>query len=166
VDQPSGKSATTPREELPSLSAVRSVLSIMQTPVVTLQASDPITKAINVLGSARARPSPVLKGDQLVGMLCNCDISQLVSNSLREIAGGKGIDALDRVRIQELVAGGAVSIGPYHSILAAAQVMLERRICALPVVEERRVVGLVTQTDLLRALVDLAKELEGYLAPS
>jgi len=28
------------------------------------------------------------------------------------------------------------------------------------------VVGLVTQTDLLRALVDLAKELEGFLAPS
>ncbi|MDP3937394.1 MAG: CBS domain-containing protein [Deltaproteobacteria bacterium] len=140
-----------------------SVLGIMQTPVWTLQASDPLTKAINLLGSEKARQSPVLKGDELIGVLCSCHLSELLAASLRELANGKGLGELNRVRIEEVVAGGAVSIGPYHSIVAAAQVLLERRSCALPVVDQRRVVGLVTQGDLLRALIDRVKELEARL---
>jgi predicted transcriptional regulator len=140
------------------------VLGIMQSPVWTLQASDSLKRAISLLGSARGRQSPVLKGEDLVGVLCNCDLSQLVSNSLREIGGGAAVEALDSMRIQDVVEGGAVSIGPYHSVVAAAQVLLERQICALPVVDERKVVGLVTRNDLLRALVNLVKELESRLA--
>ncbi len=136
---------------------------MMQTPVSTLQASDSVAKAIGLLGSDKGRQSPVLRGDELVGVLCKCDLSQLISSPLGEIAREGRIGGFDRVRVEEMVAGGAVSIGPYHSILTAAQVLLERRICALPVVEERKVVGLVTQIDLLRALVDIVKELEARL---
>lgn len=158
-----GYAVTRPDRGL-ALAPDRSVLRIMRTPVQTLQAGDPLKKAINLLGLASSRQSPVLKGDQLVGVICSCDLSRLVSGAFKDLLGGNGSDALEGLRIQELLAGGAVSIGPYHSIVTAAQVLLERRICALPVVEERQVVGLVTQVDLMRALVDLVKEMEGQRA--
>lgn len=164
LSQGSGKSPAWTRSDASAgLAPDRSVLRIMQTPVSTLQATDPVRKALDLLGPEKGRQSPVLKGDQLVGVLCNCDLSQLVAASLRELWEERRSESLDRVRIQEMVPGAAVSIGPYHSVMTAAQVLLERRVCALPVVDGRKVVGLVTQLDLLKALVDLVKELEGHL---
>lgn len=159
-----GNGGFLPDEETVATSAAGgSVLGIMQTPVSTLQSTDSLRKAIHLLGSARGKQSPVLKGDQLVGLVCNCDLSQLVSSALRELSGGEEAGVLERIRIHEMLVGKPVSIGPYHSVVAAAQVLLDRGVCALPVVDERRVVGMVSQTELLRALVILIKELQGII---
>ncbi len=48
----------------------------------------------------------------------------------------------------------ATSIGAGEDLEAAARLMVERRIGSLPVVENGRVVGIVTETDLLRQIVE------------
>ncbi len=144
-------------------------MEIMTSPVWTLQTSDSLRRALRLLGSTRVRHAPVLKGDRLVGILSERDVRMYLPPPIqREVTVEQGIDevALPQTRVCEMMTGDPVSIGPYHSITAAARVLLERRIGALPVVEEGKVVGIVTQTDILRAMLEHVEELRDALAAS
>ena len=150
--------------DLGAIAPPKSVLGIMQSPVWTLQASDTLRKAINFMGTAKGRHSPVLKGDRLAGVLCGCHVHLLLSPELNNAIEGRDPEALDRIRVADLIVGEPVSIGPYHSVVAAAQILIQRGLCALPVVEEQKVVGIVRQVDLVRALTERVKELEDVIA--
>jgi acetoin utilization protein AcuB len=147
----------------------KSVMEIMASPVWTLQVSDSLRKAFHLLSNARVRHAPVLKGDRLVGILSERDVRMYLPPPSQR--GGKsgqpvGEAVGDETRVYEMMTGDPVSIGPYHSVTAAARVLLERRIGALPVVDEGRVVGIVTQTDILRAMLEHVEELKDSLASS
>lgn len=163
-----GKTSIVPTKgakgDVSAMAPPKSVLGIMQSPVWTLQASDTLRKAINFMGTAKARYSPVLKGDRLAGVLCGCHVHLLFSPDLNNALEGRDREALDRIRVADLIVGEPVSIGPYHSVAAAAEILIQHGLCALPVVEERRVVGIVSQTDLVRALGDRVKQLEDVIA--
>lgn len=58
-------------------------------------------------------------------------------------------------KVSAVISEPAIAVCPEDPIEDAAQIMLERQISALPVVDrEQRVIGIVTTTDLLRALLD------------
>jgi acetoin utilization protein AcuB len=147
----------------------RSVMEIMTSPVWTLQTSDSLRRAFHLLSNTRVRHAPVLKGDRLVGILSERDVRMYLPPPIQRVATADqsiGEVALDQTRVCEMMTGDPVSIGPYHSVTAAARVLLERRIGALPVVEEGKVVGIVTQTDILRAMLEHVEELKHALAAS
>ena len=51
-----------------------------------------------------------------------------------------------------------ITIGPDPDARDAARIMLDHKIGALPVVDDGRVIGIVTETDLLRAFVKVGAE--------
>jgi CBS domain-containing protein len=53
------------------------------------------------------------------------------------------------VRIEEVMSSPAVSVDPGASVQTAARLMAERKIGCLPVLEHGRLVGIVTETDVL-----------------
>ncbi len=53
-----------------------------------------------------------------------------------------------------------VTVAPETPIADAARVLLNRRIGALPVMKESKVVGIITETDIIRALIDLEEARE------
>jgi CBS domain-containing protein len=59
---------------------------------------------------------------------------------------------LDRLTVGEIMTKAVITVGPRREIGAAAVLMLEHKIGALPVLEDGRLAGIVTETDLLRAL--------------
>ena len=131
------------------------VMNIMTTPVWTLQGSDRLCRALDLMECRRIRHVPVLRGDGLIGILSERDLKLYLPPPLplAEFTDYAGL--LDRVRVEEAMIPEPVSIGPYHAVTEAARVMLERRIGALPVVDEGKVIGIVTQTDILWALANL-----------
>jgi len=62
---------------------------------------------------------------------------------------------LATIVVKEVMSRPPVTIAPDASVRDAAGLMLERRIGCLPVVEEGRLVGMLTETDLLRELISL-----------
>jgi CBS domain-containing protein len=147
----------------------KSVMEIMTSPVWTLQTSDSLRKASSLLSSTRVGHAPVLKGDRLVGILCARDVRPYLPPPTQgEVMADQSTDEVGppQGRVCEMMTRDPVSIGPYHSITAAARVLLERRIGALPVVEEGKVVGIVTQTDILRAMLEHVEELRDALTAS
>jgi acetoin utilization protein AcuB len=91
----------------------------------------------------RFRHAPVVASDRRVlGIVSDRD--------LREHKGYLG-----STKVSAVLSEPAIAVRPEDQIEDAAQIMIERQIGALPVVDsEQRVIGIVTTTDLLRALLD------------
>ena len=59
---------------------------------------------------------------------------------------------LDRLTVGEIMTKAVITVGPRREIGEAAVLMLEHKIGALPVLEDGRLAGIVTETDLLGTL--------------
>ena len=92
------------------------------------------------------------EGGELLGIVTDRDIrlnlpSPATSLSVWEMKG-----LLDRLTVGEIMTKAVITVGPRREVGEAAVLMLEHKIGALPVLEDGRLVGIVTETDLLRAL--------------
>jgi CBS domain-containing protein len=100
----------------------------------------------------RFRRLPVVSDDVLYGMVTATDImkylgsrevfSRLTTGNIAEVMG---------LPVRTLIAGELFTTTPMQSINQAAREMLTRNIGALPVIEGSRLIGLVTEFDLVRA---------------
>ena len=126
---------------------------IMTSPAWTLQVTDPVRKAQNLLLDRKIRRLPVLEGERLVGMLSDRDLLPCSVDIPAPPHTRESERAIEGIHVIQVMQPTPISIGPYHTVSEAARIMLENRAGALPVVEQHRVIGIVTQTDVLRALL-------------
>ena len=93
----------------------------------------------------------------VVGIVTDRDVRD-ASPSVFEAASGRHSSANadpDRVPISDVMTRKVLSVGSQSSIPEAARIMQRERIGALPVLDGSRLVGILTRSDLLRALVAL-----------
>jgi acetoin utilization protein AcuB len=132
------------------------VRNIMSPQVVTIRASESCLDAVVRMQRARARHLPVVDAEGvLVGIVTDRDLRHhLFSPGAFEALGSTRVDALlDRVRVAEIMSTDLVTATPDMSLAEAAATMRNERIGSLPVVEHGRVVGILTEIDLLRHIV-------------
>jgi acetoin utilization protein AcuB len=65
---------------------------------------------------------------------------------------------LTKLTVGKVMTGSVITVGPDREARDAAQLMLEHKIGALPILEGGRLIGIVTETDMLRAFVRSADE--------
>jgi CBS domain-containing protein len=125
----------------------------MTTPAVVIAASAPVGRAVATMKQAGVRHLPVLGPDEsLVGIVTDRDLRQLVFDPSIQERLGAAAGALEDLTVRDVMTWGVVAARPDMSIREAARVMYERKVGALPVVERGRVVGMLTERDVLRAL--------------
>ena len=109
---------------------------------VTISPIDSLATADARMRAGNFRHLPVVKDGQLLGMLSVNDIRQ---------QGGH----LSDTRVTAAMTDDAVTVTPDTRLEDAARILLRRKIGALPVVDNSTLVGILTTTDLLNALVEL-----------
>jgi CBS domain-containing protein len=67
---------------------------------------------------------------------------------------------LQGVTISQVMSAPPISIDPDASVQEAARLMAEHKIGCLPVEEDRRVIGIVTETDVLRYFAGIPPEFD------
>jgi acetoin utilization protein AcuB len=119
--------------------------------VVVLSPETTAAEALAVCRERRIRHLPVLEEGRLVGIVSDRD--------LRSAAPALGdparAEALGRILISEVMTRDVVSVRPDDPIEEAANAMRERKIGCLPVVEGGALVGILTSSDVMGALVQL-----------
>jgi CBS domain-containing protein len=134
------------------------IKDIMVKEVATLDVNDELSLANDIMRLGRIRHLPVVDGQTLVGIISERD---LFRSSLAQ-ALGYGSEAtrqmMKGIRIKDLMVTNLITVSPDTEMLAAIQLMLTRKIGCLPVVENDRLVGLITETDILS---QYCKELGG-----
>lgn len=145
----------TERDVLRVLAAEKSTLSVedvMETSLRVTQPDCPIAAVTRDMTQHRFRRLPVVSDDVLYGIITATDImrylgsrevfSRLLTGDVAEVMG---------LPVRTLIAGDLFTTTPEKGINEAARQMLERNIGALPVIESTRLIGLVTEYDLVRA---------------
>ncbi len=133
------------------------VKDIMSREVQTVERNDQLGVADKRMSEQRIRHLPVLDMD---GSVCAV-VSQrdlFRGALLRNLGyGSRAEDALmKQIVVKEAMSGSLYTTTPETSIGAAAQIMLEQKIGCLPVIEDGKLVGIVTEADFVR-LVATAK---------
>lgn len=132
------------------------VRDLMTSAVIIALPSMPIFEARNLMLKERIRHLPVTTLDgRLVGIVTDRDIrlnlpSQATSLSVWEIN-----HLLAKLTVGDVMTETVISVGPIRPARDAAQLMVDHRIGALPVEDAGRLVGIVTETDLLRAFIKM-----------
>lgn len=129
------------------------VEDIMTTSLRVTEPDSPIGKVTKDMTSHRFRRLPVVSGDVLYGIITTSDImrylgtkkvfEQLVTGDVAEVMG---------IPVRTIVSGNLFTTAPEKSLNDAAREMLERNVGALPVIEKTKLIGLVTEFDMVRAL--------------
>jgi CBS domain-containing protein len=132
------------------------VQDIMSGQVTTIAPSESCLDAVVRMQRIRARHLPVVNREgALVGIVTDRDLRHhLFSRRAFEALGSTRIDVLlDRVHVAEIMSTALVTATPDMSLIEAAATMRAQKVGALPVVEQGRIVGILTETDLLRHVV-------------
>ena len=100
----------------------------------------------------RFRRLPVVSDDVLFGMVTATDIMKYLGSRevFSDLTTGNASDVM-KLPVRTLISGDLFSTTPLQSINQAAREMLTRNIGAFPVIEDSRLIGLVTEFDLVRA---------------
>jgi CBS domain-containing protein len=126
------------------------VRDIMAKEVVTLQVDDELSVASDIMHLGRIRHLPILEGDLLVGIVSQRDLYKASLASVMGYGYAETRDHLKNVVIRKVMVRDVITIKPDAEIHEAGRIMLERKIGCLPVVQGDRLIGMVTETDVLQ----------------
>lgn len=128
------------------------VRDLMSTNVATLGRNDTLTLADDIMKSKRIRHLPVLEDSRLVGILTQRDLFHAAMSTALGFGTKAQKDFLVTVPVKEVMTDEVVTIGPDEDVKSAARKMLELKIGCLPVVEKGKLLGLLSESDLLRVV--------------
>lgn len=153
------------------------VATLMQSHPETVPADMPLPTLERLFLESGFSGFPVVEGDRLIGVVSRSDVvrsliaersraeevSEFYSitsstrdeeqKSLEAIAAQVGV-RLAGLSVSDAMSRSVVSVESSESIRRLAELMLEGHLHRLPVVDDGRLVGLVTSSDLIRAIAD------------
>jgi acetoin utilization protein AcuB len=138
------------------------VKDLMSKKLFTVGPQDMLDKVFFLFNFEAIRHLPVVEKGKVVGVLSDRD--------LKKIMGARKKIVTDKVdgtqftvharKVRTIMDRGVTTIGPDEQAADAAAIMAKRKIGCLPVVKKGKLVGMITSTDILRAYVKLAHEVD------
>ena len=130
------------------------VREIMMKGPVTLECDDILDIADDVMELGRIRHLPILENGRVVGVLSQRDLFYSALVKLLGFKQREKKDVMRTVRVKDVMSKPVIAISPDVPVKVAAHMMMAKKIGCLPVVEGESLVGLVTETDILRYFVE------------
>ena len=115
---------------------------------ITVEPDDLLIRASHKMQAGGFRRLPVVSAGKLVGIV-----------SERDLCEHRG--SLERTKINGMMTEDPVTVTPTTTLEEAAQILVERQIGGLPVVENGRLVGIITTSDILKAFLDVMGASQG-----
>ena len=128
------------------------VEDVMSTDLRVVEPDATIGTVTKEMTRHRFRRLPVVSGDVLFGIITTADIMRYLGSRkvFSQMETGQVSEVMD-MPIRGLVPGNLFTVGPNRNVNEAAREMLIHNVGALPVIENTRLIGLVTEHDLVKA---------------
>jgi len=121
---------------------------LMRRDPVTITPLDTLAAAQSLMQRVGVRQLPVVEKGELIGIL-----------SERDMRAHSGY--LERTKVDAAMSERLITVSPKDSAARAARLLLDQKINAVPVVEDGRLVGIVSRSDLLHLLVEIVDAQQG-----
>ncbi|WP_130863971.1 CBS and ACT domain-containing protein [Bacilliculturomica massiliensis] len=122
---------------------------------VSIQADAPINELIGLIRDKGLKRIPVLDGEKVVGIVTDGDVEKVSPTKATTLSVFEINYLLSKMTVKDAMSKKVFTITPDDLIEEAAIEMRANRISALPVVENGQLVGIVTESDLMDALIDM-----------
>ena len=121
--------------------------------VITTDTS--LKEALEIVRSKPFRHLPVLdENGKLVGIVTEKSLVYASPTSTTALSVFEVDYILSRTKVGQIIQGSVISVGPDWPVEEAARVMVDRRIGCLPVVEDDKLIGIISDTDIFRVFVE------------
>ena len=118
--------------------------------VVTIGSNAHIKDALMVMKKHSVRHLPVVDSGSFVGLVALGDLKQAIIASM-----------IEQLKVADVMIREPYTVAKDTSLEKAAQIIYEKRIGCLPVLEEGNLIGIITVNDILKAFIDLLGVLKG-----
>ncbi len=120
------------------------VKNCMKSSPVSIGRTALLQEAVDLMKKHSIRHLPVLEGDQLVGFITESDLRHFYFPSI-----------VEDIAVHQVMVINPISINANDSIEKAAKLIHDFKIGGLPVLEKKKLVGIITTSDVLSAFIDL-----------
>jgi CBS domain-containing protein len=131
------------------------VEDVMSRDVVTLAPEQTLRDAITLLRRQRIRHLPVVEGQKLLGIVTDRDVKRATPSVLTGVGKDEYDNSLATIKVAQVMTREPVTVLRRSPLKSAVEIFIETRFGALPVVDDGRLVGILTDTDVLRVARDL-----------
>jgi len=129
------------------------VRDLMTPAPLAISPATSVDEAYRLMQGQRIGHLPVCEDGRLVGLISERDLRLVLPSPATSLAAHEVHYLLERLTVAEIMTRFPVTIGPDHLVTEAASRMLSHKVHALPVTENRRLVGIRTRTHLLYAFI-------------
>ncbi len=132
------------------------VKDLMTSEVFALRKTDNLVVAKSLMELARIRHIPIVDQEQsFIGIITHRDILAATISRFADIDSKTQEEIYTNVPIQEIMRTDVKTVTPQTDIKEAAQILLDHKYGCLPVLNDHRLVGIITEADFLKMTVSL-----------
>lgn len=131
------------------------VKDYMTTNVITISIEKTLPDAYWLMINNKISRIPVVDKSQLVGLVTLEDLRRAEPPLGLNLDLVRITDRLSKITIAQIMTRQLFTISPDDTLQAAVNIMLENQISALPVLDQGKLVGIITDRDILRAFLEL-----------
>jgi acetoin utilization protein AcuB len=132
------------------------VRELMTREPLSVSIDTPVVDARRTMLEHRIRHLLVTDGERLAGIVTDRDIRLNLPSPATSLSVWEINYLLARMTVSSVMTAAVITVDPNRNAVEAAGIMLDHKIGALPVVDAGKVVGIMTETDILRAFTTMA----------
>lgn len=122
---------------------------------ITVTEETNIFDALDLMRRHRIRRLPVMRHGELVGIVTQLDLMRVTPSPATTLSVFELNGLLARMPVKEAMARDLVTVEPEATIEEAALLMRDHQVGALPVVHGKKLVGIITETNILDSIIEL-----------
>lgn len=127
----------------------------MSTDLITIGPDQHLAEAENLLHRHSIRRLPVVENDQLIGILTPTNISNGLPSIIDPEHSADRDAIAANIPVRSLMTANPITIGPEDTIEEAASLMRQNKIGGLPIVQGKKLTGIISESNVLDALLEI-----------
>lgn len=131
------------------------VRDVMTTEVVTVSPETTFSEAMDIIRKKGIRRLPVVKNEKVVGIITEKDLLSASPSQATTLDVWELTSLLSKLKIKQIMRKDVVHVHPNTPIEDAAKIMSDKKIGSLIVLEEERLVGIITESDIFKVFINM-----------
>jgi len=127
----------------------------MTSPPVIISSDVTLPEAHQVMIDSNVRRLPIVDNNMLVGIIARSDVLEAGPSDATSLSIYELNYLIAKLTVQEIMTKDVVTVTPDTKLYDVAKIMLEQKIGGLPVMEGEEMVGIITESDLFRAMMEI-----------
>ena len=137
---------------LPLVKSKKKLSEIASKNILTVSSDDRVVHARRIMVDENIARLPVIKDGKLVGIISDNEIAFAFANIKRSFPIGRQKHQLEELLVEDVMKKPVIWTQPSISVSEAASIMMKNNLGALPLIENEKLIGIVSRTDLLKTI--------------